>query len=312
MIKIGAVNIDTSHPLAFSDYLIQGDRARYTAVYNDGFRDDEEVQGFIGKYGLERRCLSIEELADCTDIGFIHSCNWDEHINQAMPFIERNKPVFIDKPIVGSPADCRRLEKLADDGAIILGSSSVRYAEEVVGFIAQPEQEKGVVMNIYGTAGIDEFNYAIHIVEAIDSIAGAAAVSARYIGRSIMEDSLCETFFISFANGVTATFNTFCKAWQPFEMVVMTTATTHRFRIDTGRIYGALLDRICDYMETGRSDLVTVRDLTHSVEIMLAARLSRENGGTEVNLSDIPENDPGYNGAAFEREYSAVARRLYA
>ena len=38
MIRIGAVNIDTSHPLAFSEYLLKGNRARYVAVYNDGFR----------------------------------------------------------------------------------------------------------------------------------------------------------------------------------------------------------------------------------------------------------------------------------
>ena len=91
-----------------------------------------------------------------------------------MPFIERNKPVFIDKPIVGSFADCRKLEQLAAQGAVILGSSSVRYAEEVDAFLAEPIEERGELMTIYGTAGVDEFNYAIHIIEAIHQLAGAA------------------------------------------------------------------------------------------------------------------------------------------
>lgn len=47
MIRIGVVNIDVSHPLAFSQILNQEDRARYVAVYNDGFRSDEEVDAFI-------------------------------------------------------------------------------------------------------------------------------------------------------------------------------------------------------------------------------------------------------------------------
>jgi predicted dehydrogenase len=51
-------------------------------------------------------------MADKVDIGFIQSCNWDKHIDQAMPFIQKGKPVFIDKPIVGSMKDIERIEKL--------------------------------------------------------------------------------------------------------------------------------------------------------------------------------------------------------
>ena len=47
MIRIGVVNIDVSHPKAFSEYLKKGNRARYVAVYNEGFRGDDEVEGFI-------------------------------------------------------------------------------------------------------------------------------------------------------------------------------------------------------------------------------------------------------------------------
>ncbi|MDD4557306.1 MAG: hypothetical protein PHX89_00005, partial [bacterium] len=105
MIKIGIINIDTSHPITFAEYLKKGKRARYTAIYNDGFRSEAEVEGFISKYGLERRCSSIEELADCVDIGFVQGCNWDRHLSQAKLFLAGGKPVFIDKPIVGSLSD---------------------------------------------------------------------------------------------------------------------------------------------------------------------------------------------------------------
>src|SRR5665647_3007628 len=110
MIRIGVINIDVSHPKAFSEYLKKDNRARYVAVYNDGFRGDDEVEAFIKNYNLEKRCSNVEELADCVDIGFIQGCNWDKHLEYAMPFIERKKPVFIDKPVVGSMVDCNRLE----------------------------------------------------------------------------------------------------------------------------------------------------------------------------------------------------------
>lgn len=167
MIRIGVVNIDTSHPMAFSKYLLQGDRARYVAVYNDSFRGDDEVEAFMQKRGLERRCDSIAELAERTDIGFIQDANWDLHVEHALPFLERGKPVFIDKPLVGNLADCRRLEALARDGAAILGCSSLRYAREIADFLAEPEEERGEIVHVYGSAGVDEFNYGVHTVEGL-------------------------------------------------------------------------------------------------------------------------------------------------
>jgi ribosomal protein S8 len=40
-------------------------------------------EGFIRNYGLEKRCRSIEELADMVDVGFVQSCNWDDRVRQA-------------------------------------------------------------------------------------------------------------------------------------------------------------------------------------------------------------------------------------
>jgi predicted dehydrogenase len=311
MIRIGAVNLDISHPKAFSQVLAQENRARYVAVYNDGFRGDDEVEAFIKTFGLEKRCESLEELADCVDVGFVQGCNWDKHLEQAQVFIKAGKPVYIDKPIVGNLADCHKLEALAAEGAVILGSSSVRYCEEIADFLARPEEERGRIMHVHGTAGVDEFNYASHVVEAIFGLVGAAADSTQFVGRSTCEDKVCETFFIRFENGVTATYNTFHGTWQPFEMVIMTTKGTYQFRIDCGKIYKSLLDRICDFMETGESQLASIPEITNSIKAMLAGRISRENGGQTVKLAEIPADDPGFDGAEFEKGYAAAAGKIY-
>ena len=311
MIRIGVVNIDVSHPLAFSDYLIQGDRARYVAVYNDGFRGDDEVEGFMKKYKLEKRCQSIEELAEIVDVGFVQGCNWDKHLEHALPFIQKGKPVFIDKPIVGSVADCKKLEELVEKGAIILGSSSVRYAEEIQNFIAQPVEERGEILSVYGTAGVDEFNYAIHIVEAIHELAGSEPVSTNFAGRAEREGLVSETFTVRFANGITGTYTTCHGQWHQFEVVIMTTKSTYYFQVDTSKIYGALLDRICDYMETGENKLAPVAKINQAIKIMLAGRLSREKGGGVVKIEGIPEDDPGFDGDEFELGYAKAAAKIY-
>jgi len=311
MIRIGCVNIDTSHPKAFAEYLRKGSRARYVAVYNDGFRGDDEVQGFIKAYGLERRCESVEDLAEVSDIGFIQGCDWDRHLELSLPFLKRGKPVFIDKPAVGSLADCAKLEELAASGAPVLGSSSVRYAEEIVAFSKRPESEAGRILNVFGTAGVDEFNYAIHIVEAFGGLLGPTAVSTQFLGSSSVDGKRSESFFMKLSSGASASYCLTYGLWQPFEIVVTTTKGTFQFRIDTAKIYGALLDRICDFMEGGANALAPVPSLTNSIKAMLAGRVSRERGGGEVLISGIPSDDPGFDGAAFAKSYAQAAGKLY-
>ena len=311
MINIGVVNIDVSHPKTFSTYLNNGNRARYTAVYNDGFRGDDEVCGFIKNAGLIKRCSTIEELAYEVDIGFIQGCNWDKHLQYAKPFFDLNKPVFIDKPISGNMPDCLELEKLASRGKVILGSSSVRYAEEITTLTTKLRENKSKILNVYGTSGVDEFNYGVHIVEGIGGLLGTGAVSCTYMGSGKSDVLITENFFVRFENDACAVYTTCQGRWMPFNMVVMTDEGNYSFSIDTGKIYGVMLDKICDYMETGVNTLATVNALTESVKIMLAGKMSREKGGGEVKLADIPGDYKGYDGYVFEKEYALKAAKIY-
>lgn len=310
MIRIGIVNIDVSHPLAFSQILNQEDRARYVAVYNDSFRSDEEVDAFIRKRGLECRCETVEELAEKCDIGFIQGCNWDKHLDYVEPFMKLGKPVFIDKPMVGSMKEIRRLEALMQQGLKVVGSSSLRYADELTAFLAIPEAERGKVLNIMGTCGVDEFNYGIHVVESIGALV-QKPVSVRFDGVGEVDGKRAESYTVLFENGVTATYLTVTGVWLPCNFLVTTTKGVHSICVDTGKVYKALLDRVCDQMEKGESTLSPISDILDSVKIMLAGRLSRECGGETVRIDEIPEDDPGYDGDAFERSYAASAAPIY-
>ena len=223
MIRIGAVTIDTSHPLAFARLMAEDKRARYVGVFDDSFRSDAEVEGFVKNFGLEKRCSSLAELAEMSDIGFIHSCDWDRHLDYALPFIEKGKPVFIDKPIVGNLKDCQKLVELAEAGAVILGSSSVRYCREVVQFAEQPVDERGEMISIFGTSGVDEFNYGIHVVEGICGLVRKPAQAVKFIGRGSKDGKISESFYIDFGDGQNAIYNTFLGTWQPFAYTIKTT-----------------------------------------------------------------------------------------
>lgn len=311
MIRVGAVNIDTSHPLGFGEVMEKDNRVRYVGVYNDSFRDDSEVEGFIRRFGLERRCDTLEELADMCDIGFIHGCNWDDHLRCAMPFIRKGKPVFIDKPLVGNLADCARAEELVRSGAVILGASSARYAIEIQEFLAIPEEERGKTVQVFGTAGVDEFNYGIHIAEALAGILGSGFTSVRYLGRGQQKDKYSESYYLSHKSGASAMFNTFTGTWQPFVITIMTTKKTYHFQMDSSRLYSALVEQICNYMEGKAHILAGVEELTESVKVMLAAAASRAGAGKCVALEALDKQGPAYDGGKFQKEYGAAAGVMY-
>lgn len=312
MIRVGAVNIDTSHPMGFADAMETSHRMRYVGVYNDSFRDDAEVKGFVKRYGLEKRCGCLEELADMCDIGFIQGCDWDDHLRCATPFIERGKPAFVDKPLVGNLADCRKIKALAEKGAVILGASSARYAFEVQQFMRIPEEERGETVTVFGTAGVDEFNYGVHIAEAIGGLVGTGAEWVKYSGKGEAGGKYSESYYVQFQNGKSAAFNTFTGTWQPFVMTVMTTKTTYGFKMDSNRLYEALIEQVCNYMEGKANLLADVDALLESVKIMLAATASRAKNGRAVRLDELTDEEPAYDGKEFWKCYGAAAGPMYA
>lgn len=303
MIRIGVVNIDISHPRSFATILHQENRARYVAIYNDGFRTDAEVEAFMKEFSLEKRCQSLEELADFVDVGFIQSCNWDKHVEQARPFIEKGKPVFIDKPIVGNLRDCFELEALVKKGARIYGGSSLRYAEEYRNFISIPETERGQIVSVFTSCGVDDFNYGVHIMEGIHGMLGPGAYSVRFIGGGNRDGIYTETYFVQWRNGVRVLYQTMTGVWQPFEVSIQTTKGTYHFQIDTTKIYKAMLDRICDAIETGK-ELVPISHLIENIKIYLAGKVSREQHGAEIKLESLALSDTGFDGAAYEKKYA--------
>lgn len=311
MIRVGAVNIDTSHPMGFGEVMESNERARYVGVYNDSFRDEEEVNGFIHRFGLEKRCDSLEELAELCDIGFIHGCNWDDHLRCAMPFLQKGKPVFIDKPLVGNLSDCRRVAQLAKEGAVILGASSARYAFEIQEFLSLPSDERGEIVQVFGTAGVDEFNYGIHIAEALAGIMGPGVQWVKYLGRGEAGSKYSESYYLQHEGGASAIFNTFTGVWQPFVITVMTTKNTFHFKLDSSRLYSALVEQICNYMEGKPHLLANCDALLESVYVMLAATASRKEQGRPVSLHSLSESGPSYDGTSFWQEYGAASGAMY-
>lgn len=312
MIKFGVVNIDVSHPLAFAEALSADGRGRYAAVYNDGFRREDEVKAFSKKFDL-KICNTVEELADYADVGMVQGCNWDKHLSYAQPFIDRNKPVFIDKPIVGNLKDCRSLIELSKKGANILGTSALRYCDEVTRVQKALKEKELVPLHLDITVGVDEFNYAIHAIEAMTAIITAPPKSARYISTATVNGKRMESYVITFSNGSTAYYHNALDRFLMFNTVVITADPSEDFlfSVDNTKLYRPMLDEILNAVEGKENRLATVQQMVTSVKIALACKASKENGGKEICMDDAILEDTYFDGYEFEKEYAQRATKIY-
>jgi len=311
MIKIGVVNIDVSHPKTFSEELMKGNRARYTAVFNEGFRGEEEVLGFYRSAGLERICSSVDELVEVSDVGFIQGCNWDKHIEYAEHFIKAGKSVFIDKPIVGNIKDCKKLLELEKNGAVIMGSSSVRYCNEITEYKNLSAEEKGELLHATVTVGVDEFNYAIHAVEGLCAVAEAEPVSVKFIGSSERDNQVCENYFVRFKNGATGTYICVEDRFMLFHITVVTSKKDFCVTLDNYQLYGPMLDEVCNKIEGKKSRIASMKEITDSVRVMLAGKLSKEKGGAEISVYSDELENVRFDGYEFEKKYAAASKPMY-
>ena len=147
MIKIGGVSLDVSHPMGFAEELEKYCMdMKYEYICPKTFRGEDEADWFVKRFHLKGKVDTIEEMVDKVDVGFVQSCNWDKHLEQAMPFIKAGKPVFIDKPVIGNVKDAETLRELVKNGAYVIGSSSARHADEIQAFLdKQKDNTRGKV-----------------------------------------------------------------------------------------------------------------------------------------------------------------------
>ena len=314
MIKIGAINIEVSHPKAFSEILNKGDRARYTTVFNDGFREMDEVMGFAKSNDLTV-CSSLEEMADIVDIGFIHSCNWDRHLELAKPFIDKGKPVFIDKPIVGNTKDLKEYADMVNSGAVILGTSALRYCYEAQKVQKVFDEKNLPPVHSVVSVGVDEFNYAIHAVELICAIHRSRPLSCTHVSGNNRGKYPCNVYSVKFADGSTGEYIIIDGRFAMYNTIIMSDGDNQDndfcFTVDNSLLYEAMLDCVCDYLEGGKNTLATWEETSDAIRIMLAGKASAENGDIEVGIDSPLLDNTYFDGYAFEKGYAAAASKMY-
>jgi hypothetical protein len=309
MMKIGIVDLDTSHPKNWIP--IEREMGHeIVGVYDAGeVHPREYVDAFVKEHALGRVYETPDELAEVCDCAIIHGCNWDTHVAKARPFIEADKAVFIDKPMAGNLRDIQQLKVWARQGKRITGGSSLRYCAEAAEWLAQPVEERGVPHTCFAGCGTDEFNYGIHGYSLLQSVMGSGVRSAQHLHHGAQR--LVRIHYQDDRTGLLAIGAV--DRSLPFHASIVTNCGVAQFKVDNARIYRSLLSQVLPYL-AGDVELppVTMNELLEIELAALCARVSWLDDDREVAPSDLREDDDGYDGAEFaagyrEARYGAAA-----
>lgn len=297
--KIGVVDIDTSHPQNWIP--IERTLGHEVAGLWDGgsVHPPEYVRQFAADHGIPRVFESLEEMAGEVDCAIIHSCDWDTHVDKARPFVEAGKAVLIDKPMAGRLSHINQLKTWIRQGARITGGSSLRFCYETRDWLGQPESARGVPHTVVCGCGVDEFNYGIHAYAMLSGILGPGIARVRHLGAGVQRR--IEVTWNKGAKGFLVIGK--AETWLPFYAAIITERSITQYQADSSRLYAALLEAVLPYLAGETPTAPVGVDALFEPELCaLAARRSWLHGDACVSLADLNDDD-AYDGPAFAREY---------
>lgn len=203
MIKIGIIGTENSHAMAFAKYFnlpdektgkVPYDEVRVTAVLGS----EKSVDAIREKVGEVTVCQTAEEMSDLVDAVMIVNQRGSEHFDNAMPFVKKGMPVFVDKPFT---SDVRQAEELCAQmeqyGCKVMGGSGLKYASGILEAceLVKKLREEGTLVNAgmnFITVMDSEFDgnffYAPHLVEMCTAVFGQDMKSVQAVrqGGSMM------------------------------------------------------------------------------------------------------------------------------
>ena len=297
MIRLGIVDFDTSHVVAFTqrlnhievseDQWIEGAQV-VMGCPGTSLMSPEQIPGYteqLRSYGVSLVDDPTEMIGQIDGV-LIESVDGSVHYKRAKPFLEAGVPMFIDKPFTCSLEHAKAIAELAEEKNIpLFSSSSLRYAVEVQE-IQEKQDELGKVLgaDAYSPGSVHPrnpglFNYGIHGLETLYALMGPGCTSVRAASTADVDvitgawkGGRIGTVRATRAGAHSYGFTVFCE-----KKVVPST-------INAGFIYRELLKRIVRMFETGEPP-VDIRETLEIVAFIEAAIVSAKRNGEGVPLA---------------------------
>lgn len=265
--KIGILGLDTSHSPAFTRIL----RDQYPehpviGAWTGGNDAIPASRDRVAGFTSEMEALDVPvfgwpaEVAERADAILILALDGASHLPLYREVARDGLPVFIDKPIAGSPGDAERIFALAaEHSAPVFSASSLRFIPDFVAALQAAPQDELRHFELTGPLnrleGVPLYHfYAIHSVELLVAALGPDWTECRPDEQ--------ETFHFTWRNGATATLRlTVPPAPPDFSGTLEFSDRKVSFARLEAPYYATFVGKLVEFLSTGTAPVPKVETL---------------------------------------------------
>ena len=297
MIRVGLVDFDTSHVVAFTarwnhvgcaaDQWIEGATV-VAGCPGVSYLSPERVAGFtdtLREYGVEL-VDRPEDLLDKIDAVCIESVDGSVHLERVRPFLAAGIPTFVDKPFTCSLAHAKEIVALAEaGGSPLFSSSSLRFGREIIALHEQAEEHGPIIgADVYSPASLHPrnpglFHYGVHGVETLFAIMGAGCVA---VNCATTGDVDVVTGY--WGDGRVGTVRGIRKGAAGYGFTAFCEKQVVQSTINAAHIYAGLLGAITTMFETGEPP-IDIRETLEITAFIEGALESVARDGAKVEIA---------------------------
>ena len=183
MFRVGMLGTENSHALAFAKEICFKEEYKDFKITAFYALEKAPSENIIEKCGITDAVIVDDplEMMDLVDCVIVTNRHGKYHESCSLPFIEKGKPAFIDKPFTIDPAEARNILRTAKQKKVpVSGGSGCKYSPQI------PELKKLVEQDAFGRiySGVLNFPasveseygglyfYASHLVEMTLAVYG--------------------------------------------------------------------------------------------------------------------------------------------
>ena len=306
MKELALIGLNNSHPFLFGGMVNGGRREKFVAnspAWTHSLFPDRDWEGaFPDKWRFTRAwardprfaaavaeavlvdkvCDTLEEAAESTCGAFVCDMWGEYHREQALAFLNRGKPVFVDKPLAESVADAEAMISAAQDNGVALSTcSSLRFDPQLRKLKGKIEGELGrpFIVTVCCPCYQDLARYSVHGIEILMELTGGAEVGrVRNIGTGTRRHLI----LVEFTDGSCGVIH----SWENHAYSVTLTGANGQEVIALGAMdsFRPMMEAVLNSFTTNLP-VVNYDEVLEVVKVIEAGVKSRAADGAPVDLT---------------------------
>lgn len=302
--RVGIIDIDTTHPWPIANYVNATGKAQVVAITDRGDSwPRPHVEKFAERLNPRPRILeSPEEMLGQVDALMFCGSNYDLRVERARPFLEAKLPVYIDKPAVGHMRDVRVLESYVNQGARVIFGSSLPFCSELKEVWRRVTAGSPAALTVVGWRTLFEYG-----IDATDVAFNLIQSPPRRVLWGAFGPAECVWVECDNGQELLLCVGLSSTTWQ---VSCMTSEGLYSTNLDLtffrGCHYDLLAQAFIELAESGKTPIAPRWHL-EGIKALIAANVSRERGGF-MDIAELSDDD-GFDGNAYAASYRAITQQ---